>query len=221
MPTANAGELLPGASGTPDPFVLGYSSGPPARPVLASLSGTWGSGSFFGQFYEQVENDPANVFCSGCVDFLFQVELSGNANQSLTGVTESGFSAFRAEAGYDTLSVGSATLCGIDDGGFCNSGDPATIPNAVNRSADGNLVGFMFPGVVPGESTVDIVIETNALTFVEPQVTFLGSNGAIATAGILGPSGAPVSPVPEPRTTPLWLVLACAGAVHVKRRIWN
>ena len=220
-PSAVASELFPGTSGMPpDVLSLGYSSSPPngqPRTVAASTGETWGLATFTGGFYEQVEVDPANVFCSGCLDFLFQVSLDGTADQSLVRVTETGFSAYRTEAGYDSLSLGSLVLCGIDDGGFCNSGNPNTVPASVDRSLDGNTVGFTFPGIPTGDSTVDIVIETNALSYVRSPATFYGSNGATGTANIFGPAGLAVS-APEPSYAGLLLALVGAGVWYRKRR---
>ena len=219
-PSVEANTLSPGGSGPADPFVLGYSScpgttgGPPCGPSRTVLSSnlpagtSWGVAPFSGSAYEQVESDPSNPFCAGCLDFLFQVSLNAGSNQNITRIVETGFSAYNVDVGYDTVSLGSLVLCGIDDGGFCNSGNPATVPATVDRSADGNTVGFNFPvGVSPGQNTVDIVIMTNATTFADPPATIYGANGAIGTIDIYGPSGAPVSTVPEPCTA----VLMAAG----------
>jgi len=212
-PSLKANTIAPGGSGAPDAFTLGYSGCPgptggapcgPQRTVLSSSlpSGTtWGVAPFSGTAYEQVESDPTNVFCAGCLDFLFQVSNNFGSTQNITRVTETGFGAYLTDVGYDTVSLGSLVLCGIDDGGFCNNGDPATVPSTVDRSLDGNTVGFNFSaGVVPTESTVDIVIETNATSFAHPVATVYGSNGGTGTIDIYGPSGPPVTSTPEPST---------------------
>jgi len=206
-----ADTLAPGGSGAPDSFVLGYSNcppptggancGPPRTVVSSTLpAGTsWGTAPFSGSAYEQVEKDPSNPFCAGCLDFLFQLSLNSNSNQNLTRVTETGFAGYMVDAGWDTVSLGSLVLCGIDDGGFCNSGALSTVPVSVDRSADGNTIGFNFSGLPPGQSTVDIVIMTNATSFTGPIATIYGSNGATGTIDIYGPSGPPVG-TPEPST---------------------
>jgi hypothetical protein len=216
IPAARGNEILPGASGAPDALTLGYSGAPPnglTRTVLADKSGNWGTTAFGGSFYEQVEADPANVFCAGCLDFLFQVSNS-SSTEDLIRVTESGFAGYHTEVGYDSLSLGSLILCGIDDGGFCNNGDPNSEPVTVDRSADGDTVGFNLPGVLPGESTVDLVIETDALSFIDPQGNFFGSNGGFGSALILGPSGPSgihSSTVPEPSSMLSLLGIACVA----------
>jgi hypothetical protein len=201
--SAKANEIVPGGSGFPDVFSLGYSSDL-GRTVLAvtetNAKVTWGSGSFTGSFYQQVESDPANPFCGGCLDFIFQFENDFSSTQDITRITLAGFSGYRTDLGYDLLSVGSRNQCGPDDEAFCNSGDPATVPTKVDRSADGDVVGFDFPGVSPNESSVDLVIYVNATSFTDPLITFYGGNGGLATLAGFGPSGPPVSAVPEPST---------------------
>jgi hypothetical protein len=228
-PLAKANQLPPGGLGAPDAFVLGYSGCPgptggtpcgPRRTVVASnLPGapTWGVAPFTGSVYEQVESDPTNVFCAGCMDFLFQVQNNSTSNQNITRIEETGFSPYLVDVGYDSASFGSLVLCGIDDGGFCNNGDIATVPGSVDRSADGNTVGFNFPlGVKAGENTVDIVIETNATSFTGPIATIRGSLGATGTVDIWGPSGPPVISTPTPEPSALFLLgtglLALMGA---------
>ena len=186
--------------------------------------------AFNGSSFEQVESDPANVFCPGCLDFLFQVQNNSNSNQSITRIEETGFvttiggvtMTYQTDVGYDSQSLGSGILCGIDDGGFCNNGDPATVPVTVDRSLDGNVVGFNFPlGVIPGESTVDIVIETDAKSFIHPVATVFGSKGGTGTLDIYGPSGPPVgSATPEPSMLLLFAtgLLGLAGVTAMHRK---
>jgi len=229
IPSAKADIIGASGSGPADAFVLGYSdcpgSGPgcgqPRKVLTTNLptGTTWGVAPFSGTAYEQVESDPTNVFCAGCLDFLFQVRNNFLSNQNITRVEETGFSAYQTDVGYDSLSLGSLVLCGIDDGGFCNNGDPATVPVTVDRSADGNVVGFNFPvGASPNESTVDIVIETNATTFADPLATVYGSKGGTGTITIYGPSGPPVggTPAPEP-STGLLLGAGLLGLLGVRK----
>jgi hypothetical protein len=120
------------------------------------------------------------------------------SGETITRFTVDSLLGYRTDVGYDLLSVSGQIMCGIDDGGFCNSGDPSTIPTTVDRNFGGEVVGFNFPGVVFVDSTVDLVIMTDAMTFTDPLTTFYGSNGDTGTAMMLGPSGPAVSAVPEP-----------------------
>jgi hypothetical protein len=172
-----------------------------------------------------VESDPANVFCAGCLDFLFQVDVHFASPQNITRVTEAGFSAYQTDVGYDVLSLGDLVLCGIDDGGFCNSGDPNSAPSSVDRSSTGDVVGFNFPGLgvsYADQGTVDIAIETDALTYSDPLATVYDGKGDFGTALIYGPSGPPSSPsVPEPPSVLLFStgLLGLAGAVIYRKRV--
>jgi len=224
--SAKANPIGPGGSGPPDGFSLAYSDCPgnvfpcpPPRTVVAKKSLTWGSGNLTGQFYEQVEKDPTNPFCSGCLDFLFQLENT-SLTQSITRITYAGFSGYQTDVGYDVLSSESlGILCGIDDGGFCNS---SIVPNTVDRSSNvdnGNVVGFNFSaGVSPGNTTLDLVIETNATSFVDPLLTVFGKNGDLATLTVSGPSGPPFGSVPEPSTL-LFLATGLFGLLGLRKKV--
>jgi hypothetical protein len=211
-PSVKATPLAPGASSsTPDQFSLGYSSSPPAglsdRTVVASTSyyPTWGGSSgFFGEFYEQVESDPGNVYCSGCLDFRFQVYNDYSSDANVVGAELGGFSSYLTDVGWELESVNSVYECGPDDEGFCNGGDPSEIPTSVYRSPDGNTVGFNFSGVVPDDATVDLVIETNAQSWTDQPLNAFNPAGLEESATAIGPDSVTVPTVPEPST---WVML--------------
>jgi PEP-CTERM motif-containing protein len=205
--------LSPGGSGSPDAFSLGDSSAG-SRTVLASTSRTWGSGAFTGSLYEQVESDPLNIFCSGCVDLIVQLR-NDSSTENIIRVLQVGFTGVRTDVGYDVLSLGSGHMCGPDDNGFCNSGNPATVPGSVDRSSSGDVVGFNWTGVPPGESTVDLVIETDARSFSTAQMTILGSAGDQGNLRVYGFS--PVAGVPEPST----LLLLASGLIALCTLPWT
>lgn len=216
--SAKATVLNPGDAGPPDAFSLGFSDARGAT-VLASKRLSWqsSSGALIGQFYEQVVSDPGNVFCSGCLIFQLQFDNRSGAGINVVSTMNAGFmnsfGSYRTDVGYELQSVGSVNECGPDDNGFCNSGNPNTIPSSVSRSLDGNIVGFNFsPGFTL--ASVGLVIETNATSFIDPEITISGSNGEVARLNAFGPSGPPVQPVSvsEPTTTALLgIALAALG----------
>lgn len=191
--------LPPGGIGGADQFSLGTSFAPPpgqpVRTVVATTTGsgkttTWGSPGFSGQVYEQVESDPGNTFCAGCLDFIFQVESTAG---TIVGVSQNGFAGVQTDVGYETQSVGGAFECGPDDLGFCNSGNPGTIPTTVTRSADGATVAFLFGGITAGDASVDLVIETDATTFTDPNLTITSITGQQGQVTIFGPTAPTMS----------------------------
>lgn len=212
-PSVKATPLAPaGSSNTPDEFSLGYSSGPPGglpdRTIVAMTSyyPTWGGSSgFFGEFYEQVESDPGNVYCSGCLDFRFQLNNDYSSDANITAAELGGFGSYLTDVGWEIESVNSSYECGPDDNGFCNGGDSSEIPSSVYRSPDGNTVGFTFGGVVPDDATVDLVVETNARTWTDQPLNVFDPAGLEENGTAIGPGSVTVPTVPE---SPTWMLLA-------------
>jgi len=216
VPSLKANNIPPGGSAAPDVFALGdsFSGGRTILGTTGTLTGS--AGTFVVEFYEQVELDPTNLLCPGCEDLIFQFfNASSTKSETIVGALYGGFSGYNTDVGYDGLSVGSSLACGPDDNGFCNDGKANTIPTTVNRSADGNVVGLNFelvpsgatnPGIQPGEASVDLVIEVNSTTIVDPTVSLFDNNGNTVSFTVFGPP--PISPsVPEPSS----LLLLCAG----------
>lgn len=219
---ASADILAPGDVGAPDQFSLGTSFAPPpgqpVRTVVATTTGSgkvtaWNTTGFSGQVYEQVESDPGNAFCSGCLDFIFQVESTAG---TIVGVSQNGLAGFQTDVGYETQSVGSAIECGPDDNGFCNSGSAGTIPSTVSRSADGTTVSFAFGGITAGDASVDLVIETNEAIFTDPILTMTSSTGLQGQVTVFGPA-APT--MPESSTSiPLLVAMLALLTLGLRKR---
>ena len=169
--SAFANTIAPGASAAPDLLTLGAGA-----TSIASVSGTISPGTFTANYTETVYADPTNTFCAGCYDFVYSV-----SNVGATGVIEriTGYS-------YDTTIL-------TDVGYTPGSG---TAPTTVDRSANGNVVGFNFLGsgeIAAGTSTDMLIIETNSKSFVSGLISI--QDGSAGTSVAFGPG--PVS-TPEP-----------------------
>jgi hypothetical protein len=209
-PSAKASTLTPGSGPTsPDIFPIGYypNDRNPIDFALGATILTYGSiepystfsigaGSVTGEYLEEVVSDPSNVYCSDCLDFIFQVYNDSSSSAALTRVTLSGFSGYLTDVGYDATSLYGSGEYGPGDNGW--NGDPNG-PDTVDRLT-GNVVGFNFTtggGIAPNASTPDLVIETNARSYVPGSdlSIYSGANGALNLGDAFAPAA---TPVPEP-----------------------
>ena len=221
---ARAGTLLPGA-GPVAPDVFGYSAiGQPLdafgtqlalKPALTFHSiGLTLAGSLLAE----VIADPSNVYCAGCLDFIFQVENAPGSATNITRISIGGFTGFQTDAGYDATTFGGRSECGPADSGACNI--VFFGPDSVDRSANGDQVAFNFLSnpLIPGKAAPNLIIETNAIAYTDPSFSVYGSDGSqvLDVSGILGPAGAPVGSVPEPSAA-LLLGPALLGLLGARR----
>lgn len=165
---AHASILGVGGTAPPTPLT-------PAGPVLASTSGTIVTPTFTATYTSWVYRDPSNTFCSNCLDFVYQfTNLGPHPNQRYS---MSSFSGFLVDAGTNPF----------------GSHDPNTVSRSFVQSGD--VVSFNFDqfgnDVHPGETTVQLVIETNAVTFTSG---FLSAQDGTAGSGVAFQPAA----VPEP-----------------------
>jgi PEP-CTERM motif len=230
-PSAKAAPLTPG-TGPTAPDVLSGPHGIPLDSIPGStvlgkgikrnnsfsiFNGQTSTGT--GAFVIEAIAAPGNVFCSGCVDIIFQVRNDSSSTVNLTRVTLSGFNGYSTDVGYDPSSIGGTGECGPGDSGFCPN---TNIPNTVDRLM-ADVIGFNFGGIVHGAETVDLVIETNALSVTDPAgLSVYASDGssALGLGNVYAPIGSPViagSSIPEPATLAL-LSLAFARIGWARRR---
>jgi len=170
-PSAFGSVIAPGATAPPDILTVGAGS----TLVTPTVSGVISPGTFTANYTESVYSDPSNTFCAGCLDFVYTVNNTGGS-----GVIErvTGFS-------YDTVVM---TDVGYETGTGSNA------PSTVDRSANGNVVGFNFLGTAeinPGQTSDTLVIETNARSWTTGLVSI--QDGSAGTSNGLAPSS-----VPEP-----------------------
>jgi len=187
-----ASTISPGVTASPDVFTTstGYT-------LLAQTSGNINpvpGTSFNANYTEWVFRDANNVFCSTCLDFIIQYANAGPGTSER--VTTQGFDSFLTDVGYNTAGISGgpvATPMGV-------------APSTVDRSANGNVIGFNFipPGsaVNGGQASVLLQIQTNATAFTSGFVSIQDG-----VAGF-GNGFQPASTVPEPKST-AFLIGAC------------
>jgi len=166
LPCAQASILGNGSSVPPSPMF-------PGGTLVASASGTIIAPTFSAGYVQWVYSDPLNTWCAGCLDFVYQFTNNGpDVNERYSMTSFQGF----------LLDVGTMPF-GVHD------------PTLIDRSGLGPVVGFNFPAldeILPGTTTVQLVIETNART-VTPG--FVSAQDGTAGSGI---AWAPSTVVPEP-----------------------
>jgi PEP-CTERM motif len=168
VPVAQASILSVGGTAPPSPLF-------PTGPTLASTSGTITTPTFTDTYSTWVVRDPGNTFCANCLDFIYVYTLDGpDVNERFS---MSSFAGFMVDVGTNPFGVH----------------DPITVDRS---SITGAVVGFNFDEfgdeMQPGQTTVDLVIETNAVTFTSG---FLSAQDGTAGSGV---GFAPQTAIPEP-----------------------
>lgn len=167
--SAQASLLSVGGTVTPSPI------SPGGTLVAVTPLTTITTATFTTTFTEWVYSDPANMFCAGCLNFVYVfTDLGPNVNGIFTMYNFGGWQ----------INVGTNPF-GVRD------------PINVSRSPDTNgpVIAFNYnqfgAQILPGETTPELIIQTNAMRF------DTGYASAIDGTAGYGAAYAP-APVPEP-----------------------
>jgi len=188
---AGATLLTPGSSGLAENFGTVGVNG--SGSVLATSIGSFSSANFTGNFSSVVVTDATNPFCSGCLDFVYQISVGaapdGNSSGAIARITGFSFDGFSTDAGSATMAPPDLNSAG------------GIAPTTVDRSiSPGDTIGFNFAAdtLVPGTFSYILVIRTDAVAFGSGTLNIDG----LATVAAFEPVA-----VPEPTS----LVLLCTA----------
>jgi hypothetical protein len=157
---------------------------------------------FTGLLDTKVYSDPTNPFGPGDLDFVYQFSNDPNPNNdNILHLAASSFSGFLTDADF-----------------VLGSGTAGNHPTTVARDAAnlGDTLDFNFPlasAVIPGDTSAQLVIRTNATTFTAGTVSIQDGGNASINAP------APAS-VPEPATLSIAGFALCALGMR-RRKINN
>ena len=191
--SANAAVLNPGSS-----ISLTAEPGPTGGSIIGSSTVPFVAPTFSGTLVSRViTNDASNPFVNG---LTFTYELSNNpfSPDPIDRFTLSSYLGFSVDASYPSGSLLSSI-----------------IPTSVTRNGSGNQISFNFTGpfegtLVPGSSSVLLVLQTSATSFQNSFAAIINSSSVnVATFAPLA--------VPEPATGALLILGALAMIARRKK----
>ena len=186
--SAFATSLAPGGSVVPTSLsVTGVTE------ISTTISGTITTGTFSASYLTGVFTDTNNVYCSGCLDFIYQFE--NNGPDTLERATMTNFDSFLTNVGYSAAAGGTA------------------VPTTVTRNSFGDIA-FNFAGVASGVESELLIIQTNATSY--------GSGFFSLQDGTAGSGAAYAPATPEPSSLMLMgSGLVSAAGMFLRRRRVN
>jgi len=156
------------------------------------------SGTFTATAHAWVYSDTNNSFCSGCLDFVYQVALVSGLDP-IERITAGSFTGFSTDVGYLTGSAGAT-------------------PGSVDRSVNDSVIGFNYGGALAltgTDSTKILVIETNTKFYKA------GLMSAIDQQAANGVGFAPASAPESSSITMLGAGLILLGLLRIRRKSLN
>lgn len=159
--------------------------------VSSTISSSITTGTFSATYATGVFTDTNNVFCAGCLDFIYF--FTNNGPDTLERATMTNFDSFLTNVGYSTL-TGTAT------------------PTNATRNSFGDIA-FNFAGVGTGVTSNYLIIETNATSFTSGFFSLQDG-----TAGS-GAAYAPATPEPSSLMLMGSGLVSAAGMFLRRRRV--
>ena len=188
VPTAAHATNLPAGGsvsvGTASPFTAGA--------VLADTGSlAFSVGGANGTVREWVVSNASTALCTGCLSFLYQVQVSPATNGVGVGrFAGSAYDAFTVDVTHTSDAV--ATLGSVAGGFGANNAD---------RDASGNTVGFNYTstgGIFPANASFLEMANTNATAFQSGSITVTSTTAASQSLNGFAPRTS--TGVPEPAT---------------------
>jgi hypothetical protein len=156
--------------------------------LIAAAPSTLTGPVIFGSLIAGVYSDPSNVYCAGCLDFVYLFGDSGGF--PVTGLFVATFDGFPLDVGFSAIPNGIA-------------------PTTIAREPDGDGILFNFSsGLADGQFSDVLVIQTPATSYT------YGSATLEARGGTFGAGGQGFQPTPEPSSI-VFLSTGLLGFVRV------